>query len=441
MAWVALVFAGAVHAAEPDPRLGWFEEGRQAYETCEAEHAAGRRDAALAACRTSYARMTQALTPDNGAVRLARGAVVGLLDELGRPDEAAQVLADAIDTQGAALEGYPALRWTDLMDLVKRWAEAGRLNEAQPYAEQALAVVEADEQALPAGSRAVTLQSLGFLAHESGRYAVAESHRREVVRQVVAAGAAADAGWLPRALTDLGNTLQQMGREDEAQRVHREAVAAAERPGVDTPARMGALNALGVTLTNQAEYVSAEDAYRRALALAPSSDLQRIYVLKNLGALLLLMDQVDEAEQATRKALEAAESGWGPLHPATLTAVEDLALVMEHRGRFAEALTLHRRSLAGSQQVLRPGHPTTALRANNLAVLLERLGDRDEAISLLERSLADARSAYGPVHPTVATRQTSLAQLLSNRGDFPRAEPLFRDALQQLEQTRGPDHP
>jgi Flp pilus assembly protein TadD len=77
-----------------------------------------------------------------------------------------------------------------------------------------------------------------------------------------------------------------------------------------------------------------------------------------------------------REALAVSQKVLGPEHPDKATSLSNLAVLLQARGKLAEAEPMYREALAVSQKVLGPEHPDTAQSLNNLAGLLRAQGKR-----------------------------------------------------------------
>ena len=75
---------------------------------------------------------------------------------------------------------------------------------------------------------------------------------------------------------------------------------------------------------------------------------------------------------------------------------------------------------------------------NNLAVLYDEQGRYAEAEPLYKRALAIREKALGPDHPDVATSLNNLALLYDDQGRYADAEPLFKRALAISEKRSVP---
>ena len=124
--------------------------------------------------------------------------------------------------------------------------------------------------------------------------------------------------------------------------------------------------------------------------------------------------------------------------PARL--LNQLAILLPPKARYAEAEPLYRRALAIAGATLPPDDPELATRLNNLAELLRDTNRPAEAEPLYRRALEIGDASLGPDHPDVATRLNNLAGLLRVTNRFAEAEPLYRRALAIWEKSLGADH-
>ncbi len=131
------------------------------------------------------------------------------------------------------------------------------------------------------------------------------------------------------------------------------------------------------------------------------------------------------------------------------TARADEALWQKHmragmqayqRGQYAEAAKLFEAALKETEE-FGPEDPRLALSLNELALLYQAQGKYAQAEPLYKRALAVAEQALGPNHPQVATSLNNLALLYHHQGKYAEAEPLYKRALAIREKVLGPEHP
>ena len=93
-----------------------------------------------------------------------------------------------------------------------------------------------------------------------------------------------------------------------------------------------------------------------------------------------------------QRALAIREKALGPEHPDTATSLNNLAVLYEAMGAYAQAEPLFQRALAIREKALGPEHPDTATSLNNLAMLYWAQAHWSEAAGSLRRA-AQARES------------------------------------------------
>ncbi|TDD18208.1 CHAT domain-containing protein [Nonomuraea diastatica] len=223
-------------------------------------------------------------------------------------------------------------------------------------------------------------------------------------------------------LRNLGAAARDLGRTDEAVRHLAQAVSLARATGTALPVQLvQALDLLGRTLTAQARWQDAADAFDEGLALAdaPIWRALRAPLLAGRAALHLGLDELDEAASRYRQSLTISEELG--VRTGLADAYADLALVRTLRGERDEAKPLAERSLSlerahgrghgvvlalialahledpagASTRLDNPGEKLTRLR--DPARTLARLESSARASLLLEEALALAEElGYRP---------------------------------------------
>src|SRR5262249_13124064 len=95
------------------------------------------------------------------------------------------------------------------------------------------------------------------------------------------------------------------------------------------------------------------------------------------------------------------------------------------------AEALYREALAMCRRLYpKQDHPHLARSLNNLAIVLQFQGQYADAEALYREALAMCRRLYPKQdHPRMAASLSNLADVLHDRGQYADAEPLFREAL------------
>ena len=223
-----------------------------------------------------------------------------------------------------------------------------------------------------------------------GNFTEAESHLRSITRRFPSYAL----GWL-----NLGNAVRDQQRAPEAITLYRRAIEA-------DPALADAYNNLGSLLHALPRFEEAESSYRRALDLNPEFVMARC----NLVSVLIDCGRFAEAETEGRRAVESA--------PDLALAYTFLGAAIGHQGRLHEALDLD--------------HKALALEPNNVRILLatgsalHEVGRSHAGLRLLERALALAPESW-EAHFTLATVKLALGMFEDGWRDF-----LYRPARTEL---------
>jgi Tfp pilus assembly protein PilF len=92
--------------------------------------------------------------------------------------------------------------------------------------------------------------------------------------------------------------------------------------------------------------------------------------VNDLGEVLRVRGELDDAQAAFERALRSAEAAYGPDHPKVARVVHNLGLVLVERGEFDDAQAAYERALRIAEATLRPDHPAVATDVNSLAQVL-----------------------------------------------------------------------
>lgn len=129
------------------------------------------------------------------------------------------------------------------------------------------------------------------------------------------------------------------------------------------------------------------------------------------------------------RALEASRRVLGEEHPATLTAMNNLAFTLYAQGELTGARVLQGRVLEAIRRVLGEDHPDTLKAMNNLAATLQAQGELAGARGLLERVLEASRRALGEGHPDTSMSAWNLFNTLWRLEETDEAQTLLRQHL------------
>jgi len=160
-----------------------------------------------------------------------------------------------------------------------------------------------------------------------------------------------------------------------------------------------------------------------------------------LGESFLYVGDAGTAERQFQIARERYTAVLGPLHPVTLSSMNNLANAYAALGRHVDALELNEKTLALRKSKLGPDHRDTLSSMNNLANNYRSVGRHAEALKLYEEVLTRRKSELGPDHPDTLMSMTNLASTYAALGRLADALKLFDEALATAKAKLGPDHP
>jgi eukaryotic-like serine/threonine-protein kinase len=186
----------------------------------------------------------------------------------------------------------------------------------------------------------------------------------------------------------------------------------------------------------QGQFTKAEPLFRQALAIRQrrlgdhSSDV--LDSLASLGECLYLENRDADAEPVLRRALALDHE----LNTDSGTR-NYLALLLERKGSYPEALQLLRESVDMQRQIAGADSPTFAVSLHNLAGALIDAGNLSEAETTERQALDLRRKLLGNQHPDLAYPLNNLGFILLEKGDWQGAEPVLRENLELLRKTLG----
>jgi diguanylate cyclase (GGDEF)-like protein len=267
---------------------------------------------------------------------------------------------------------------------------------------------------LPAGSRRADVRkAYGNLHLWRGQFVMAESLYLE-------AQAEYDSGD-PAAQADVRNSiavsLAQQGRLDEALATMLEAYRLFEQ--TEAGPSINLLRNIGGLSIYLEEWEQAETFTRRALDRSEPDDPLITGIYSNLAAALTEQGKLDEAREALLKALEIGEA----LGQPNSSAISNLGYVLREQGQTEAALARFQQAAALDRQ--NGDTSTLAITLKNVGETLIQLGRRQEADAVLQESLALYRQA--DIKPKRLELYPVLVDNLEALGRYPEALAMMRE--------------
>jgi serine/threonine protein kinase len=200
----------------------------------------------------------------------------------------------------------------------------------------------------------------------------------------------------------LGETLRQLGKFDEAERFIRYALAMQRKSGSNETPEFAA------SLSNLANVLLAQE--------------------KNPA----------EAESACREALALRRKLLGNDHRDVATSLERLGTALSRQGNYAEAEAADSEAVAIDKKLFGADDMDVSRSLLSLAGVLQAEGKIEDAEARYVETLAVARRLLGDEHPYVHSVLNILAQMLLDNGKAADAEPVARECL-AIRQKKMPD--
>ena len=230
----------------------------------------------------------------------------------------------------------------------------------------------------------------------------------------------------PRAESNLGLFLLQIGKSAEAEAPLRRAVAIdgrnVDREGLALAVQAQGKNQEAVELFNLAAEGKDPDVAARCF---------------------VKLAELDPEQAATyyRNAVAAEEKATGANSQRLAILLKEYAIELRARKRDREAEPLLRRALAIQQRAVKSDPRLTVEVLNALGNLLEGSQQLDEAEKLERTALALSEEKFGPESPQLAVTCTYLADVLWNQKRLREAGLLYRRAITIDASIYGPDRP
>ncbi len=130
----------------------------------------------------------------------------------------------------------------------------------------------------------------------------------------------------------------------------------------------------------------------------------------------------------------------GEEHPNVTQSLNNLALLYQAQGKYAEAEPLYLQALELNKKLLGIEHPYVAKNLNNLAALYRSQGRYTEAEPFYLQALELNKKLLGAEHPNVAKSLNNLAVFYDSQGGYAAAELLYLQAITIAEKVLGENH-
>jgi tetratricopeptide (TPR) repeat protein len=328
--------------------------------------------------------------------------------------------------------------------LADSYAAAGRLAEAVPAVEEALADRERilgpqhPDTVSARVSAARSLEAAGQLPE-----AIALFEQAVTARERLFGPAHRDTVSVRLQLAD---AYSAAGRHDDSLRLHEQTLAAAERDlGPLHAATMSARAGLAAEQLTAGQPREAVAGFQRTLAdrerASGAGHPETLAVRAQLANAYRFAGKLRDAFREYERVLADRARALGDDHPDTITARGNLAYAYRTAGRLKDAVPQYERVVAARSRTLGDDHRDTIAARANLAVAYLEARRVREAIDAYERAVVDGDAALGSADIDALTNRFNLAVTYSEAGRLADAAKLLSRTLADCEQHLGPGHP
>lgn len=353
--------------------------------------------------------------------------------ELGSSITVVEALDLGVERLRAEEVTYVALRATLMDSIAGVYASLDQHHKAIELGEQGLSL----QRGVFGDASAEVLDSLAMLAGQYqiiGDYDTALRYRNEEMTLAQRLYSETD----PRVGTAEANSADLqvlLGNFEEGRRLYEKAIEKLRQTPVESAkplidalvALSGLINMIApveaAALLSEAEALAIELFGRQSLSMA--------LIQAQAGSTASNQRRFDESETALRAALEIYEARLGRAHSATVSAQNNLAVLLMRKGDLKGAERAFSELLEMSEHKFGPGHSLVASHYQNLATVIGRQGRFAEALPLHRRAY-EIYSDTLPDNPVTAYPQISIAYAELQVPDAAAAERAAREALRLL---------
>lgn len=374
---------------------------------------------------SAYAYWKDVLGPDDADTLNARALTGVTVLAQGKPADAEAIFREALDAQKRTIGTDDRDTLATIGNLALALQDQGKLDEAEKLQRESLAI---KQRILGPGDNETlsTMMNLADLLESQGKM-------QEAVDQAEKAAQATEAALGPKHPSTLMarsiqcSALEAAGRAKEAEPLLRSIIQSRnEVLGPDHPDTLTSRNLLTQIIQAREAYDEAEPLLRENLALARKrlgvTHPTTLTYQNNLAMNLTKQAQktgdqksplLDESETLLRQVIDIEKAAKGTNNVSVLSAMNNLALALENRGKYAEAEPIYREVVAGLDATMPADHFLRFASRKNLADCLVDLNRIDEAEPMLLQAYADLKRVLGEDHPRTRGAAKSLELLYS----------------------------
>jgi eukaryotic-like serine/threonine-protein kinase len=247
-------------------------------------------------------------------------------------------------------------------------------------------------------------------------------------------------------MTQLAGVLSEQSREPESLKINQEILALRTRKlGPDHPDTINSMSVVGNNFDRLGRYADAMAIRKQTLAVAklafPPAHHLVLIATHNVANSLDTAGRANEALKLREETFALAKTHLGPNHTDTLAMMGTLAMSYETAGRLAESLKLAEEVFARTKAKLGAANGSTIHSMINLAASYAAAGRNEDALKLTEQTVALAQATFGPDHPDSFSSLYNLSECYVTVGRYAEALKVREQVFNRQKAKLGPDHP
>jgi eukaryotic-like serine/threonine-protein kinase len=344
------------------------------------------------------------------------------------------------EAKARAISGF----LVDMLKSADPWQGGARQTTVVDALQAGIKQVDAGRIADPVVAASVR-RTIGTAYQGLGRIAEADSLFRAALRERSAmTGAASEE--TAESWNDLGIILTMQGKFDSAEVALQRALVIRRGAGG------GADTLIAGTLLDLADLANAKGEPARGDTLAQEAlriirgvvgerDLSVAAAMARIQSTQLGAGELARAESTGRVAAAMMRDLGLERHPQMVPILSDLGITLANKGDQAEALALLHRTVSLDSVLFGTTHPYLATHLENLGYVYDRAGFGDSAKIVVNQVLAMRRAVLADDNPAIGRSLFNLASLEYNTKSYAAAEPRYEEALERMRRAYGPEHP
>jgi tetratricopeptide (TPR) repeat protein len=240
-----------------------------------------------------------------------------------------------------------------------------------------------------------------------------------------------------------GKSQMVTGDYRAAIQAFRQALATANRSGVDDRTLLEIHSFLAVACSQAGQFAESEHQYRSALALEEKLQSRHsLYYAFLTGSLALLPTQTGNQDGVIALLNEAITANRHTASTQDLSVVRNrLALLLRREKRYQEEESLLTDALSELETQKAPDQRLLADSFNDLALLRFDQGRYSDSVDLFSKSIKAWQTALGPEHPSLVVVYSNFAASYAKCHRLNEAKATYELAIALCSKTLGKHHP